>query len=177
VTPMAPATASLADETAFSAVFEQYSDSLTHFVTRIVRSPHVAAELVQDLFLRVWSGRAELTIRGDLPGYLRRAARNRALDWLRRDGLQREWERTAAYEMSAWGPEPALDADQFARMSRVMAATLAAMPERRRAVCELRWREGLGPAAIAQRLGVSLKTVETHITRGLKDLRAGACVH
>ena len=157
---------------AFQLLFENNAEPLTRYVEHMVRSRHVAAELVQDVFLRLWSGRADLDIRGDVRGYLRRMARNRALDWLRREQLQREWERTAEFEVRAWAEPASPDQDRFALLSRVLGELLAAMPERRRCVCEMRWREGLGPSVIAERLGLSLKTVETHITRALKDVRA-----
>lgn len=161
------------DLAVFNVLFDSNYETLVRYVTRMVDSYHVAAELVQDVFLRLWSGRAELDIRGDVRGYLRRMARNRALDWLRRDHLQREWERTAELEVRAWSETTPTDHDRFTLLAEVLAETLAAMPERRRTVCELRWRDGLGPSVIAQRLGLSLKTVETHITRALKDARAG----
>jgi RNA polymerase sigma-70 factor (ECF subfamily) len=163
------------DQLAFNALFERHSEPLTRFVAGMVDSHHVAAELVQDVFLRLWSGRAELEVRGDVRSYLRQAARNRALDWLRREDLHREWERNAVHEMSA--SVPAVDAasgeqERLAQLQQALGETLAAMPEKRRAVCELRWRNGLGPSAIAEKLGLSIKTVETHITRGLKEVRA-----
>src|SRR5205814_4280133 len=89
------------DPLAFSAIFERHSEQLTQFVARMVESHHVAAELVQDVFLRLWSGRGELDVRGDVRSYLRRAARNRALDWLRREDLHREWEKAAVFEFAA----------------------------------------------------------------------------
>lgn len=160
------------DASTFDELFERHARSLTAFVTRMVDSPHVAAELVQDVFLKLWSARRELAVRGELQSYLRRAARNRALDWLRREDLHREWERTAAHEMEWAGADSLGDHDSVEELHAVVSTALAAMPERRRAVCELRWREGLAPAAIGLRLGVSIKTVETHITQGLKDVRA-----
>jgi RNA polymerase sigma-70 factor (family 1) len=163
------------DPEAFAALFERHREPLARFVARMVDSPHVASDLVQDVFFRVWSGREQLDVRGDFRGYLRRAARNRALDWLRREDLHREWEHTAAHETAAASTEPlGAEHDRLAQLRETLAVSLHQMPERRRAVCELRWREGLGPAAIAERLGISLKTVETHITRGLKDVRADA---
>jgi RNA polymerase sigma-70 factor (ECF subfamily) len=156
----------------FNLLFENNVGPLTRYVARMVSSTHVAAELVQDVFLRLWNGRGQLHIRGDVRGYLRRMARNRALDWLRREQVQREWERTAEHEIRSWSDVARPDDDRFALLAQVLAETLAAMPERRRAVCELRWQQGLGPSSIAQQLGLSLKTVETHITRALKDARA-----
>ena len=165
-------TPDVGDARVFSVLFSQHAAPLTRLVARMVSSPHVAAELVQDVFLGLWSSRSDLNIRADLPSYLRRAARNRALDWLRREELHRQWEQLEARESPAWSSDATgSDPEHLARMREALATTLDAMPPRRRAVCELRWREGLGPAMIARRLDVSLKTVETHVTRGLKDVR------
>ena len=155
---------------AFNLLFEEQFEPLTRFVTRMVRSRHVAAELVQDVFLRLWRGRRELYVRGEMRSYLRRAARNRALDWLRREELHHDWERTAVLEMAGAAAES--EEDDRDSLRDVLARALVGMPARRREVCELRWRDGLGPSAIAEQLRVSIKTVETHITAGLKELRA-----
>lgn len=161
------------DPGAFNSLFERHFEPLTRFVSRMVESQHIAAELVQDVFLRLWSGRDTLDVRSDFRSYLRRAARNRALDWLRREDLHRAWEQAAIHEADAPAVEAsAPDQDAMAQLLEVLADMLSSMPERRRAACELRWREGLGPSAIAARLGVSVKTVETHLTRGLSDMRA-----
>lgn len=162
------------DAAAFDTLFHRHRDPMIRFVERMVDSHHVAAELVQDVFLRLWSGRAQLVVRGDLRSYLRRAARNRALDWLGRETLHRRWSESAEHEV-AEPPHDAQHAEEgrFSLMFDVLEAALAAMPERRRAACELRWRQGLAPRVIASRLGMSLKTVETHLTRGAKDVRAG----
>jgi RNA polymerase sigma-70 factor (ECF subfamily) len=155
---------------AFNLLFEEQFEPLTRFVTRMVRSRHVAAELVQDVFLRLWRGRRELYVRGDIRSYLRRAARNRALDWLRREELHHDWERTAVHEMETIAAPS--DDDKEGLLHDLLSRALAGMPARRREVCELRWREGLGPIAIAEQLRLSVKTVETHITAGIKELRA-----
>lgn len=160
------------DAGAFNFLFERHFQPLARFVARMVDSQQVAAELVQDVFLRVWSGRSTLDVRGDFRSYLRRAARNRALDWLRREDLHRAWEQTAVHEANARASEtPDVETDAVTQVREVLTRLLSSMPERRRAVCELRWRQGLGPSEIAERLGVSIKTVETHITRGLSDMR------
>ena len=156
----------------FDALFQEYFDPLTRQIARMVDCEHVAQELVQDVFLRMWSGREDLAVRGELGSYLRRAARNRALDWLRRETLHREWERTAAHEYQSLYAEIETADRGFAELAAGLAQTFAEMPERRRQVCQLRWVDGLGPSAIAARLGLSVKTVEIHLTRGMKDLRA-----
>lgn len=161
------------DAREFDVLFQQYFDPLTRQVTRMVDCEHVAEELVQDVFLRMWSGRGELEVRGDLGSYLRRSARNRALDWLRHEDRHREWEQSALHEGLELSPEPhGADPDDIAAFRAALTECLARMPARRRTVCELRWREGVGPSAIAKRLGISVKTVEVHITAGTKEVRA-----
>jgi RNA polymerase sigma-19 factor, ECF subfamily len=161
------------DSPEFDRLFRRYFDQLTRQVARMVDCEHIAEELVQDVFLRVWSGREGLAVRGDVGHYLRRAARNRALDWLRREDLRHEWAQSARLEVAQLVAEmQASEWDDLAHLSTTMAECLAEMPVRRRLVCELRWRHDLGPSLIAERLGLSVKTVEAHLTCGNKDLRA-----
>jgi len=68
--------------------------------------------------------------------------------------------------------DPAVDAliesaDATAEVERA----LAEMPPKRRAVCALRWLDGLTYAQIAERLGINEKTVENHIGTGIKFMR------
>lgn len=161
----------------FDQIFRQYYEPLTRQVARMVDCDHVAEELVQDVFFRMWNSHGELEVRGDYISYLRRAARNRALDWIRRRTLHRAWEQTAALEVELPSSfdHPFAHAsgdDEIARVRQVLDACLRDMPERRRQVCDLRWRHELGPTAIALKLGISVKTVEAHLTLGTKELRA-----
>jgi RNA polymerase sigma-70 factor (ECF subfamily) len=52
----------------------------------------VAEEIVQDLFLTIWRKRATLVIETSVTTYLFTAARNRAMNHLRRERVVRRWE-------------------------------------------------------------------------------------
>jgi RNA polymerase sigma factor (sigma-70 family) len=58
------------------------------------------------------------------------------------------------------------------RLETAVTTALAAMPERRREVCRMRWVDGIGPAEIARRLGITVKTVETQLSRGKRAVNA-----
>ena len=75
------------NEAAFEALFRALAPGLCVLATRYVGSHQVAEEIVQDLFLQLWTRRSELAVEHSLTAYLFTAVRNRALNQVRRDRL------------------------------------------------------------------------------------------
>ncbi|MDA1080681.1 MAG: sigma-70 family RNA polymerase sigma factor [Gemmatimonadetes bacterium] len=163
------------DPAAFETLFARHVEQLQRVVFGVVKSRETAAELVHDVYLTLWNTRDRLVVHGDVRGYMVRAARNRALDWVARETLHRRWAESVHRDDLPHGTGENDDNDEHERhpgLRAALAAALADMPARQREVCRLRWQEGIGPSAIAERLGVAVKTVETQIHRGLLLLRA-----
>ena len=161
------------DPAAFDAMYQEFVGPLRSWAYRHVRSREAAVEIVHDVFLAVWRGRAQLAVREGLRAYLYGATRNRALDWLSRESVRRRRSERAVregYAAPASRPADAGEAEP-AEMLHAIVEAIEAMPERRRVVCSLRWRQGMSLAEIATSLGISQKTVETQLSRGLKQLR------
>jgi RNA polymerase sigma-70 factor (ECF subfamily) len=163
------------DVASFTRAFGAWADELRRFAYRHVRSHEAAAEIVQDVFSNVWRSREALDVGHGLRAYLYRATKNRALDVLAQESVRRRWFdaslRDEAYEETrrvAASPE---EAAHEAELAAAVDRALGAMPERRRLVCTLRWKDGLAPGEIAERLGIAVKTVHTQINRGLRELR------
>jgi RNA polymerase sigma-70 factor (family 1) len=156
---------------AFESLYRTHYAGLCNTVYGYVRSRDIARELVQDLFLRVWN---EVST-GDQPlppaAYLYAAARNRALHALRHRKVEARWEeRQAANPVEELpGPEHALAGQELAE---AVAAAMEELPERCRLVFSLSRHDHLRNAEIAQRLGISISTVEQQMWRALKALRA-----
>lgn len=166
------------DAAAFAALFDEHFTSLCGFVLSYVRDAAIAEELVQDLFCAVWSRRAEWEPEGRVRYYLLAAARNRALHHLRhRQMAERKAQRWTgaggADELPAIGEESAAPdrGVELAELAEACRRAIHALPERRRAVVTLRWQHQMSHAEIARMLGISVKGVEAHLTRALKDLR------
>lgn len=159
------------DERALEAIFRAHYAGMAAFVERFVRANDVAEELVQDVFLKLWRKREELSEIESLRTYLYRAARNTALNWLRRQKLERRW-----LEEHAGDGEPATThtADDDATGQEVAEAVQAAiqrLPPRCREVFLMSRDGGMTYAEIARALEISVKTVETQMGRALKALR------
>ena len=72
------------DHSAFDAIFREWYPPVVRAANRILHEPGVAEELAQDVFLELWRRRDQLPEGSSVPGYLLQAARNRALNHLRR---------------------------------------------------------------------------------------------
>ena len=64
---------------AFESLFQRYRHSLRRHILRIVRDERATEDLVQEVFLRVWTSAAQWDERGELRCWLYRIATNLAL--------------------------------------------------------------------------------------------------
>jgi RNA polymerase sigma-70 factor (ECF subfamily) len=156
------------DRAAFEAVFREHYDGLVRFVNRMVGSRAVAEELVHDVLLKVWIQRDRLVPGAELKGYLFRAARNHALNHLRRGKIERLWQSRQPPEEPSARPRHQRVWMQrrwpFVRRSRRFRNAAA------RSSCSV-VNKDLSYSSIATRLEISVKTVETQMGRALKALR------
>jgi len=162
------------DQAALGAIFRAFVLPLSAFAYRSVQSRDTAAELVQDVFYRIWRGHARWEVEGSLKAYLYRATRNRVLDFLRHEKIERRWaERSVREHAAEVARSPAREDEAMETRDRVAALERALddLPERRRLVFVLRWRDGLSHQEIADRMGVTVKTVENQLTRAIQALR------
>ena len=167
------------DETALAALYARYAETVYGLALRIVRSPEVAEEVVQETFMRVWRGAQ--TFRGDPSGlraWLFRIGRNLALDQLRRQAAR---PRTVTITPAPMDDRAPLDmlADETCDVAaqvgdrslreQVSHALLTLPPEQRHAL-ELAYFGGLTHREIAAATGEPLGTIKTRLRLGLQKL-------
>jgi len=159
---------------AFEELFHAYWDPLCRYAFCYVRSTDDAEEAVQTVFARIWRNRAGWRVGGTVQDYVYLATRNVCFDRLKREAVVRQWGERRVLELRS-SPEHGVQADSLIQNAEVEAAVeraFAALPAKRRRICQLRLSSGLSYAEIASLLHISQKTVETQISRGLKFLRS-----
>lgn len=123
-----------------------------------------------DVFTKFWRQRDTFGVHTSVEAYLKTSVSNRSIDYLRR----RRRRRAFTSELPLHRPCGSAGADELthaAQLAAEIAAAIEALPPRGREIFKLNRFEGLTYHQIAERCGVSYKTVETHIRRALIALR------
>lgn len=132
---------------------------------------HVAEELVQDCFLRLWIHRNEPSD-GSVRSYLYRSVRNACFDHLKSRKVRQQVTTLPDLDEFTQGPAQSPEAEYHRReIEDAILAAIDLMPDRRREIFTLSRHDGLTYAEIADLLSISIKTVETQVGRALRFLR------
>lgn len=166
-------TPTLVDEQSFEAVFKTYFKALHAYAQAILRESETAEEIVQGVFLKLWEKREMLDINSSLKAYLYRAVYHDSLNHIKHQQVKRKHWEHAHYEMTQGKPEEVGEQikGQENELYERFQQALEKLPEKCRMVFNLSRFEELKYQEIADRLDISIKTVEAHIGKALKTLR------
>lgn len=156
------------DIIAFNRLFLLYYSPLCEYATQFV-SDADAEELVQDVMLYLWENREFITIEKSLKSYLFASVRNRCYNAIR-NGRSRGRIHSLIYDKikdTVENPDYYIANELAANLEKV----IEELPENYRNTFKLSRFGEMSNMAIAQQLGVSVKTVEYRITQSLKILR------
>lgn len=158
------------DQQAFRSVFDHYWPQVYGTSLRLTRSPELARDLSQDIFLRLWENRERLSGVQHPDSYLYILSRNLVMDHLRKKVFSPENLDTLIgyFEGDMAGPAQKLE---LRELETTLRAAVDALPEKVGAVFRLSRYEGLTHEQIAAKLGISVVSSKTYIVRALEHIR------
>lgn len=165
------------DSKAFESVFKFWYEPLVHFADEYLTDLESAKNIVQNIFMRLWEKHDLVDPESNLKSYLYMATRNACLSHLRHLRVE-----SAYFEKSLRNSEDLqlnyealeefkLENIDFQRLEKLIQDTIEALPERCREVFVMSRFEEMKNKEIAEKLNISVKAVEAHITRALTRLR------
>ena len=160
------------DQSAFTTLYDRYWDKLLAVALNRLNDEQEAEECVQDVFISFWRRREELVLTHNLSTYLWAATKYQVLNRLDKRYSKRQIKTTELLDENVIGlhsPEVyLLEKELMARIE----ATVQELPEKCRIIYRMSREDGKTNREIAGELEIVEKTVEGHLTRALRDIRA-----
>ncbi len=156
------------DENALDVIYRKYWEGLFFYSYHLLKDKHACEDVIQDLFVRLWENREQLDVRLSLKAYLYASCRYALYKLIRKEQV-REDIFDAIYERLH--TETAYGSLEHKELVQQINMIVNGLPPKCREVYELSRKENLSYKEIGERLGISVKTVENHINRALKELK------
>lgn len=162
----------------FNELYQSYKPRFTHFAKTYVDDWGIAEDIVMDSLMYYWENRTNLKDDSNIPAYILKVIKNKCLNFLQREHTRREAEKYLSdredWELSvriatleACNPEK-LFSDEI---QKIIDDTLLSLPELSREIFIRSKFKNETNKEIAEDLGLSVKSIEYHITKTLKHLR------
>jgi len=159
------------NEVAFTMLFRSYYTDLVQFAGHILYDKNRCEDIVQNIFLKIWSERETLSIETSLKSFLLKSVQNACLDEIRHQQVIRTHE---SYSESVFEIDEMIDTENyvlFSDLNEHVNLAISKLPATYREAFELNRFRGLKYREIAEKLQVSERTVEVRIGKALNLLR------
>jgi RNA polymerase sigma factor (sigma-70 family) len=159
------------DTAAVARCVDQYGGLIWSLARRYLRRPAECEDGVQEVFIELWKSahRFDPDVASET-AFVSMIARRRMIDRARRASRRGESESVALEDLSVAAPEET-DYVELQDEAASAKAALAQLKPQQRQVLQLAVCQGWSHQVIAERLGIPLGTVKTHVRRGLIKIR------
>lgn len=154
---------------AFAFLFKTHYSGLVSYVFNLCKNKKQAEDIVQNIIFKFWNKKESFDEKKSLKGYLYRMAYNEFVDEMRRQNKRLQFHEELKHQITL----SHIESDEEVK-DRKRAAVLKAidnLPDKCRETFMLHKQNGLKYKEIAEELGISVKTVENHISKALRRIR------
>lgn len=158
------------DSDAFLELYNQYHPALYHYVLRFVKSPAIAEDVLQDVFLKVWEIRSRIDAQLSFKAYLYRICRNSVFKLLKKMAV----DENLRLQVMQHFAQSIADADLkvlWQQYEEILQAAIDALSPQRKRVFRLCREEQKSYEQVANELGISRNTVKEHMVLAMKQIR------
>lgn len=158
------------DRDAFTLIFNEYFSKVKIFLCHIMGGDQLSEEFAQEVFVRLWINHSKISTDQPITSYLFTISKNIAMDYYRKRSSEIKYIK----HIEKSGDKEAKDCDSeltYNQMSEIVEQAIENMPLKQRVVFKLSREDGLINQEIAEKLNLSRRTVEKHITNAIKVLK------
>lgn len=155
---------------AFDVLYRKYSKKLYKFGYSILKSQEEAENLIQDVYLNLWENRYKVEKNASIKYYLFTIAYNSAITIIRKKARESEFVEYVK-TLQEINEDPVNMELEYNELVNKLDEIIRELPQRQKEVYLLHKVEGLKYSEIAERLNISVNTIENHMSRALKTIR------
>lgn len=158
------------DHHAYKILYLTYAPKLLAFSRKYLNSAEEAEEIVQEVFLRLWEKKENVDENRSFSSYVIQAAKHRIFN-----GFRKKVNEKAYLDFAVFSNNPNLNLTglevEYNEVKRKADAAIESMPPKRQEIFKLSREKGLKNREIADKLQISIKTVENQMSQALKYLK------
>ena len=157
------------DMKAFSELFDRYAKRLYHFALGYLKSVEESEEIVQEVFLKIWNNREEISLLKSFEAYLFTIAKNGILNTIRKSKSEHAY---LNYAKLHPGKNILLDEElDFKELEIAYKQSIDKLSPKRKEIYILSREQSFSNAEIAEKMNISVKTVENQMTSAISEIR------
>jgi len=165
------------DKKSFEIIFKTYYKRLYQYALKYINDPIKADDMVQDCFFHLWVKRSQIDASKPIRNYLFIITKNKCLNWIKANNIR--YQHKEIWKLSKINEQlQQLDfmkdeeESLFELMYKDLLIQIEELPEQCQKVFKLSRFDNLKNKEIANELNISIKTVEKHISKAIKQLKS-----
>ncbi len=153
----------------FEKLFNDHYSNLCAYANNFLKDVDASEEVIQEVLFKLWTNRENLVISSSIQSYLFRAVRNASLNVLKHVNIREDYKIQHEYERD----DELSSEDEMivSELDQKIRAAIDQLPIERKKVFILSRYDGLKYKEIAEKLNISVSTVENQMVKALKFLR------
>ena len=155
----------------FDVLFKKYAESLYAFVISITKDSFIAEEITQDVFFKVWQKRSQIEEHYSFKSFLFSVTYNATISYLRKIRAEKNKIQSFVLFRSDISNETEYEVE-FRNLESLANEIIEDFPVKRKQIFKMSREQGFTNKEIADKLEISVKTVENQMTAALKTLRS-----
>ncbi len=157
------------DQAAFDEIYQRYWAGMFRSAYALLKDRDASLDVLQEIFIWLWQHREDVEIVSSLKAYLSSSVYYKAANYIRQGKIRRAFFEELKTMRIEQTEEDQIEIKELASLIKQHTSRL---PEKCRQVYYLSRNEHLSNKEIAEKMGISVKTVENQMTIALRRLRA-----
>ncbi|WP_167618808.1 RNA polymerase sigma factor [Maribellus sediminis] len=158
------------DKTAINDLYAEYSPRLYRFAMAYLKSESEVLDIVQEVFVNLWINRNKLKKDSNLDAYLFTVTKNTIISVFRKKLSEKDYLEHLKHKVIV----NSIDTESqfnYNQLSKELENLIEQLPPQRKKIYQLSKVQGLPNNTIAMELGISVKTVEDHLSKASKFIK------